>query len=84
MQYELLQEGQGGITSATSKRQKKSNELFRAPESAVVPQVAQAMDRNQTWSDKLQDWLTSILEPKWSERLAAVPTSKDQSSLTLA
>ena len=82
MQYELLQEGQGGMTStAKSKRQKKSNESLRTPESAVVPQVAQAMDRNQTWSDKLQDWLTSILEPKWSERLAAVSTSKDHASL---
>jgi len=68
-------------STATSKHQKKSNESLRTPESAVVPQVAQAMDRNQTWSDKLRDWLTFILEPKWSERLAAVSTSKDQSSL---
>jgi hypothetical protein len=68
-------------STATSKRQKKSNESFCTPESAVVPQVAQAMDRNQTWSDKLPDWLTSILEPKWSEKLAAVSTSKDRASL---
>jgi len=59
---------------ATSKRQEKSNESFCTPGPAVE-------DRNQTWSDKLQDWLTSILEPKWSERLAAVSTSEDRRSL---
>ena len=61
-------------STATPKRQEKPNESFCTPESA-------AEDRNQTWSDKLQDWLTSILEPNWSERLAAVSTAKDRSSL---
>ncbi|MGY2947264.1 hypothetical protein ACVWXY_002923 [Thermostichus sp. MS-CIW-39] len=61
-------------STATSKRQEKSNESFCTPESA-------AEGRSQTWRDRLQGWLASILEPKWSERLAAVSTSKDQSSL---
>ncbi|MGY2727476.1 putative transposase [Thermostichus sp. OS-CIW-21] len=75
MQYVRHPAGREGMTStATSKRQKKSNESFCTPESAVE-------DRNQTWRDRLQGWLTSILEPRWSEKLAAVSTSKDQSSL---
>ncbi len=37
--------------------------------------------RNQTWSDKLRGWLDCIRELRWSERLAAVSTSRDQSSL---
>jgi putative transposase len=61
-------------STATSKRQETSNESFCVSGSAVE-------DRNQTWSDKLQDWLTSILEPNWSERLAAVSTSEDRRSL---
>jgi len=57
-----------------TKRPKRTNESFCTPESAVE-------GRNQTWRDRLQGWLTSTLEPRWSERLAAVSTSKDQSSL---
>ncbi|MGY2803026.1 hypothetical protein ACVWZ1_002739, partial [Thermostichus sp. MS-CIW-25] len=75
MQYVHHPVGQEGMTStATSERPKRTNESFCTPESAVE-------GRNQTWRDRLQDWLTSILEPKWSERLAAVSTSKDRSSL---
>ena len=61
-------------STATSERQERPDESFCTPESA-------AEGRSQTWRDRLQDWLTSILEPKWSERLAAVSTSKGQSSL---
>jgi putative transposase len=61
-------------STATSERPKRTNESFCTPESAVE-------GRNQTWKDRLPDRLTSILEPKWSEKLAAVSTSKDRSSL---
>ncbi len=76
MQYVHHLVGREGMTStATSrKRPRKTNESFCTPESAVE-------GKSQTWRDRLQDWLTSILEPKWSERLAAVSTSKGQSSL---
>ena len=45
-----------------------------------MPESA-AEHKSPTWSDRLQDWLTCILEPKWLGMLAAVSTSKDRSSL---
>jgi len=61
-------------STATSKRQRESGGLSYTPES-----VAEV--RNETWSDKLRGWLTSILEPKLSEKLARVSTSQDRCSL---
>jgi putative transposase len=67
--------GQDGMTStATSECRKTSEKLSCTPELV-------AEDRNQTWSDRLRGWLDCILEPKSSGKLAAVSTSKDQSSL---
>ena len=48
--------------------------------STLLPELA-VRHKSQTWSDQLPGWLASILEPKWSERLAAVSTSKDHASL---
>ena len=82
VRYELLQDGQGGMTStAIPDDPENKSALCSTLGFVAVPQVAQAMRKNLTWSDKLPDWLTSILEPKWSEKLAAVSTSKDRSSL---
>jgi putative transposase len=68
-------------STATANYQPSRSTLFCMPESVAVPQVAQAMRRSPTWSDKLPSWLASILQPKWSEKLATVSTSKDHSSL---
>jgi putative transposase len=75
VRYAHLQDEQGGMT------------LIAIPDypenkSALCSTLGLVAERkNLTWSDRLQGWLASILEPKWSERLAAVSTSKDQSSL---
>ncbi|MGY2795591.1 hypothetical protein ACVWVQ_002677 [Thermostichus sp. MS-CIW-36] len=74
-QYEHLQDEQGDMTSiATSSYPESRSTLFSTPELS-------AERKNPTWSDRLLDWLASILEPKGSETLAAVSTSKDHGSL---
>jgi transposase, IS605 OrfB family, central region len=82
MRYEHLQDGQGGMTStAIPDYPENKSALCSTLGLVAVPQVAQAMHKNLTWSDKLPSWLASILEPKWSEKLAAVSTSKDRAFL---
>jgi putative transposase len=73
MQYELLQEGQGGMTSIAIPD-------YPENKSALCSTLGLVAERkNLTWSDKLP--IASILEPKWSEKLAAVSTSKDRAFL---
>jgi len=75
MQYAHPQDGQGGMTSTAM-----SSYLENRSVSSSTPELV-AGRKNPTWSDKLLSWLVSILEPKWSEKLAAVSTSKDHASL---
>jgi putative transposase len=75
VRYEHLQDGQGGMTSTAIPDYPENKSALCSTLGLV------AEHKNLTWSDKLPSWLASILEPKWSEKLAAVSTSKDRAFL---